>query len=97
MLTGDTIEEMLEPVLLNDARPSQCGLGYMIRDDDTQPFKTARHSGSNFGWQAFMIGVPERNRGLAILTNSDNGGRIISELLCKWMKAELEFEPANCR
>jgi len=97
VLEADTIEEMFEPVLLNDATRSRCGLGYMIRDDDTQPFKTVRHGGSNFGWQALVIGVPERNCGLAILTNSDNGRHLIPELVCTWMMAELDFKPADCR
>jgi len=97
VLAAATLEEMFEPVLLNDATPSACGLGYMVRKDDKQPFKTIRHGGSNFGWQAYVIGVPERGRGLAILTNGDNGGRLITELVCTWMRAELGFEPPDCK
>jgi len=46
VLEAATIEEMFEPVLLNDAMPSACGLGYMVREGDTQPFKSVRHGGA---------------------------------------------------
>ncbi|HEY5657822.1 MAG TPA: serine hydrolase domain-containing protein [Myxococcota bacterium] len=97
VLAATTLEEMFEPVLLNDATPSACGLGYKVREDDKQPFKTIRHGGSNFGWQAHVIGVPERGRGLAILTNGDNGKRLITELVCAWMQSELGFESPDCK
>ncbi|MCZ6597073.1 MAG: serine hydrolase [Planctomycetota bacterium] len=96
VLKKETVARMQERVPLTDGTASQCGLGYFVREDDEQPFKSVSHGGSNFGWQAFVIGVPKRGSGLVILTNSDNGGSIFHELACLWSKSELDFTPSDC-
>ncbi|MBD3831923.1 serine hydrolase domain-containing protein [Brevundimonas bullata] len=39
------------------------------------------HSGSNDGFRAMMVGFPERNQGVVIMTNGDLGGVLIASLL----------------
>jgi len=38
-------------------------------------------SGSNDGFRAMMVGFPERNQGVVIMTNGDLGGVLIASLL----------------
>ena len=39
------------------------------------------HSGSNDGFRAMMVGFPERDQGVVIMTNGDRGGVLIASLL----------------
>src|SRR5262249_52794362 len=39
------------------------------------------HSGGNQGYRCFFVDFPERHQGVAIMTNSDNGGALWSEMM----------------
>jgi CubicO group peptidase (beta-lactamase class C family) len=39
------------------------------------------HSGANDGFRAMMVGFPERDQGVVIMTNGDRGGVLIASLL----------------
>lgn len=39
------------------------------------------HSGGNEGYRCYFVDFPERHQGVAIMTNSDNGGALWDELL----------------
>jgi len=39
------------------------------------------HSGGNEGYRCYFVDFPERHQGVAIMTNSDNGGSLMNELL----------------
>lgn len=64
---------MLTPVL------NQYGLGMSLdgRGADARFF----HSGANAGIRSMMVGYVHKGQGAVILTNSDNGGGLIQELL----------------
>src|SRR5262249_12938142 len=39
------------------------------------------HSGGNEGYRCYFVDFPEHHQGVAIMTNSDNGGTLLNELL----------------
>jgi CubicO group peptidase (beta-lactamase class C family) len=71
MLKQSTIEEMLRPEKQN------YGLGFSINDRDG--LKQFSHGGTDAGFQARLSGTVD-GRGLVVLTNSENGGRLASEI-----------------
>jgi CubicO group peptidase (beta-lactamase class C family) len=56
------------------------GMGLELRtlDDDT---RMVFHIGNNRGWQSRIAAFPDRGWGLVVLTNSDNGGDVYSDVL----------------
>ena len=97
VLKKDTVASMQTPVLLADGSPSSCGLGYFVREAAAdRPHLTVHHGGSNFGWNAFMIGTPATGDGFVVLTNKGSTGEMFQELGCIWSKAELDHTPADC-
>jgi CubicO group peptidase (beta-lactamase class C family) len=54
------------------------------------------HGGANRGWRARWIALPQRALGLAILANSDNGGRLTDEVACEWTRRVAGRAPAWC-
>jgi len=42
------------------------------------------HSGSNRGWNSFFAALPGAGNGLVVLTNSDNGGAFIANVVSNW-------------
>lgn len=55
------------------------GLGLSLTGDgDAQRFS---HGGSNEGFRTLLVGFFEGGRGAAVMTNSDNGGLVINEIL----------------
>jgi CubicO group peptidase (beta-lactamase class C family) len=55
------------------------GLGLFVRGTG-QDFQFS-HSGGNEGFRCYMVAYPERGQGAVIMTNSDLGGDLMSELL----------------
>jgi CubicO group peptidase (beta-lactamase class C family) len=44
------------------------------------------HGGANVGWRARWAALPARRAGLVILTNSENGDGLATEVTCEWMR-----------
>jgi CubicO group peptidase (beta-lactamase class C family) len=55
------------------------GLGFLIEDVSDDLF--FHIWGSNAGYSCFMVGYPVRGEGAVVMTNSDNGGYLIDEIL----------------
>lgn len=74
LLTQSLAKEMITPHI--DAEVHLIGLGCFIRKDQ----KTFGHSGSNFGMRCNATFTTEGEKGVVIMTNSDNGGDLEVEL-----------------
>jgi hypothetical protein len=73
MISRRTAEQMLTPVM------GGWGLGPTLwASGDTLRFG---HGGANEGFRAQVMAFAQRGRGVAIMTNSDNGGPLIQEVL----------------
>jgi CubicO group peptidase (beta-lactamase class C family) len=66
-------EEMMRPVLDN------AGLGVFITEKGGHKYFT--HTGANYGYRSFMIGGIDNGEGIVILTNSENGEALYSEII----------------
>lgn len=55
------------------------GLGLMVAGQGRD--LRYSHSGSNDGFRALMVGFPEREQGVVIMTNGDRGGLLIASLM----------------
>ncbi len=76
-LKKETIAEMLRPhVKIDDGpRPSAWGLGWQLQDNGL-----INHGGDNRGFHCHAIASPKTKSGLVVMTNGENGYRIIQEL-----------------
>jgi CubicO group peptidase (beta-lactamase class C family) len=66
--------EMLSPQINNR------GLGPLVYDDGGDLFYFM-HPGANDGYKSVLVGYPERQQGVVIMTNSDNGDLLWREIL----------------
>jgi len=73
ILTPQLIEEMLTPGINN------WGLGFSVGGSEEDPFFS--HGGANEGYRAQFVMYVHSGRGVVIMTNSNNGGELINELL----------------
>ena len=89
VLSSTTIRRMYVPVELNDGQSSPCGLAYFIDPGSEDRPKTVSHGGSNCGWRAHFVAVPDSGHGLVILTNSDNADPLLKQIICLWEHTEL--------
>jgi CubicO group peptidase (beta-lactamase class C family) len=80
ILSPKTVREMLTPTT---PAGEPHGLGYKLFDV-TRDVRLASHDGANEGFRAMYMIEPGRGDGLTILTNSDDGGRIIAPIVCAW-------------
>jgi hypothetical protein len=53
------------------------------------------HSGGNVGFKCYLVAYPEKGQGVAIMTNSDNGNTLYSEILRSVAKEYIwdDFQP----
>lgn len=73
VLSQEMTEKMLEPQVGGH------GLGPAVNGDgETLRFS---HGGSNEGFRCFFAAYPEAGKGIAVMTNSDNGSSLSSEVL----------------
>lgn len=72
ILKQATVEEMLKP------EKNNYGLGFGIGERDG--LKRFTHGGSDAGFQAVFMATVD-GRGLVVMTNSDNGGRLAAEIM----------------
>lgn len=73
LIKKKTAEEMLMRGLNN------WGLGFSIGGSERDPFFS--HGGANQGFRAHFVAYAHSGRGVIIMTNSDNGGELIGEIL----------------
>ena len=83
VLKPQTVESMFKHVRLNNGAPSRSGLAYFLEPPDAE-LREAYHRGSNYGWRATMVTLPDQGKGIVILTNSNNSKDLLSELVCAW-------------
>jgi CubicO group peptidase (beta-lactamase class C family) len=89
ILSQVMVELMLTPV------KEGAGLGFFVKGSG-QDLQFS-HSGGNEGFRCFMIAYPMRGQGAVIMTNSDLGGDLISEIL-RSLSAEYgwpDFKPVE--
>lgn len=86
MISSDSLAMMQTPVKKN------YGLGYLIRTlkDNTHYIY---HGGTNRGWRSQFAIVPEKETGIVVLTNSDTGEDLYSDVLNIWAKSTLGYVP----
>lgn len=75
LLSETVAREMLTPVLPN----SNNALGVFVQQKGGEQYFT--HSGVNQGFQADYYGSFTNGRGVVVLTNSDNGSKLIQEIV----------------
>ena len=77
-LSPNSLAEMLRPqVKVADA--TSWGLGWQIQHSDKGSL--IMHGGDNKGFHAFVAASVERKRGIVIMTNGENGKKVIMPLL----------------
>jgi CubicO group peptidase (beta-lactamase class C family) len=93
-----TIETMLRP-------PPGAGfaLGFAIEPAPAGAFTgrtggggVVSHPGSNRGYRAIFGAAPDRGDGFVVLTNSDRGLAMTSDLFCSWGRWVTDLELASC-
>jgi CubicO group peptidase (beta-lactamase class C family) len=92
ILSPETLRNMLKPIPNTDEKQ---GLGYAL---ETLPDGTylAQHGGSNVGWKAHIDGMTNRGEGLVVLTNSDLGEELYTDVRCAWFQSLKTGSPDYC-
>jgi CubicO group peptidase (beta-lactamase class C family) len=75
VLPGDTLRAMQKP-----SANGSYGLGYRV-DRLSDGGTMVSHAGSNRGWRSFLAAFPQAGYAIVILTNGDNGARVITEIM----------------
>ncbi|MEP6692422.1 MAG: serine hydrolase domain-containing protein [Gemmatimonadaceae bacterium] len=83
VLSRETISQMLTPQPATGDSP--WGLGYWMWPKAGGTFAIG-HGGTNPGYRARVIAYPSLGVALVVLTNSDNGDRLIGPLVCAWSR-----------
>jgi CubicO group peptidase (beta-lactamase class C family) len=92
ILSEDTVSKMFTAT---EESKGIWGLGYQITfkytltEQDKVSHNTRDailHSGANYGWKAIILANTKSNKGIVILTNSDNGTDFMVELAKMWDK-----------
>jgi CubicO group peptidase (beta-lactamase class C family) len=66
--------------ILTKQPSSETGLGFFLNQINSSIIEFS-HGGVNVGYVAYFIGFTEIGKGAVIMTNSDNGGMVISEII----------------
>jgi len=74
----------------------QYGLGYTVRPEQFAGKVGVGHGGSNRGWESLLQIIPATGDGIVLMTNSSNGGAVISTVLCSWRKWAADNSNAAC-
>lgn len=75
LLSRAIAEQMITPPLPG----SDYGLGLGVKGEG--PNLQLSHSGANEGFRCSLVAYPRTGRGAVVMTNSDNGGLLINEIL----------------
>jgi CubicO group peptidase (beta-lactamase class C family) len=87
VLTRASLEQMRTPQLRKQSTDDEIGLAWHIRQ--VGPIRTFGHGGTLGGHILLLEIVPERNFGIAILTNSNTGWRLIQDVEREALKSYL--------
>jgi len=70
-------EEMVSRMLTAQKENYGLGIGVGGKEENF----SFSHGGGNEGFKCYLVAYPEKGQGAAIMTNSDNGGTLYSEIL----------------
>jgi CubicO group peptidase (beta-lactamase class C family) len=90
LLSKDSVTTMLSPGADTGFRERELGwmaLGHFVEKDADGDVVVASHSGDNAGWSSRLMFDPARGNGLVVMTNSDDGGKLVRQLSCLWLDA----------
>jgi CubicO group peptidase (beta-lactamase class C family) len=78
------------------AEGSSSGLGY---DIETLPngVRMIWHTGDVLGWRGQYAMLPERGEGIVVLTNSNTGRYVITDVICAWTQWAAGSAPSVCQ
>lgn len=76
---------LLETMYIPVTTDLDYGLGYIIKKLPNGQ-RLIHHGGTNRGWRSQFAFIPESGVGLVVLTNSDNGEKLHSDLVSRWTK-----------
>lgn len=79
LMHGPIVETGIENFELNEM-----GLGHFIEMSADGNGYAVSHSGDNAGWAARVLFSPQDGDGFLVLTNDDNGGKLVKALSCLW-------------
>jgi CubicO group peptidase (beta-lactamase class C family) len=96
VLTPAYLELAQTPAPATFAPEGAYGLGHEI-GELTNGTVVVGHSGANRGWLTLWLAIPERRKGLVVLTNSDNGALLVRDVLCDWTQRAGGAPHASCR
>jgi hypothetical protein len=93
----ETIETMLRPAegggyvlgFAIEPLPARSDAGGAVR-------RMVSHTGANRGFRSILATAPQEGHGLVVLTNSDRGRAMTSDLLCAWGRSITDLELASC-
>lgn len=83
VLSPETLDEMLLPVPGSEEGGVAQGLGYFV--DARSGQTVVGQTGSDDGWSAKVLVVPDLRGAIAVLTNADGGGALHLEVGCAWL------------
>jgi len=84
---------LMKSVVVPVSADTGMGLGLFIE----QGGQLYGHEGSNRGWKSKILATPDGKFGLAVLSNSESGDRLIDELFCHWNQfAGIGFLDQQC-
>lgn len=87
LLSKDMVNEMYNPAFklsrLESYLSPQPALGHFVNYPDDLNFLVT-HYGANKGWKSNFTIVPNKEAGIVILTNGDNGTYLLDEVLNSW-------------
>jgi CubicO group peptidase (beta-lactamase class C family) len=78
VLKPQTVQQMIVPA---DGTGGVYGLGYKMAPV-SKDVQLVTHDGANEGWKAMFLIHPQKGDGVVILTNGDQGGRIMAPIAC---------------
>lgn len=81
ILSEASLQEMLTPVLDQNGRPQNFGLGFMVRDLDGH--RQIGHGGAVYGFSTQLEALPDRKIGVAAVAAIDGGNGLVSRL-CRY-------------
>ena len=82
VLRPETVKLMTEPAAETEEEGIARGVFFL---DRRSGLTVVGHAGSDVGWNAKLLVLPERRQGIVVLTNSDGGARLHGEVGCSWI------------
>jgi CubicO group peptidase (beta-lactamase class C family) len=82
VLRPETVKLMREPAAESGEEGIARGVFFL---DRRSGLTVAGHAGSDVGWNAKLLVLPERHQGIVVLTNSDRGAHLHGEIGCSWI------------